>query len=59
MPLPLDGTTILVALWLTAFIGGLLVGLGLRRREPPRWWERPWPAGPAPEPSFGEHARVG
>lgn len=54
----LDGTTILVAVWLVAFIGGLLVGLGLRRSDPPHWWERPWPTGPAPEPSFGERVRL-
>jgi hypothetical protein len=44
----------ILATWMATFVGGVLVGLGLRRGEPPRWWERPWPAGPAPEPSFGE-----
>jgi hypothetical protein len=55
----LDGTTVLLALWVAAFVGGLLIGLGLRRGEPPRWWERPWPTGPAPEPSFGERVQSG
>jgi hypothetical protein len=55
----LDGTSVPLALMLAAFLGGLLVGLGLRGDEPPRWWERPWPTGPAPEPSFGEPMRSG
>jgi len=57
--MPLDDTTVLLALWLAAFVGGLLVGLGLRGDEPPRWWERPWPTGPAPEPSVTERTRAG
>ena len=56
--MPLDGTTVLAALWVVAFLGGVLVGLGLPR-EPPHWWERPWPTGPAPEPSSGERMRSG
>jgi len=44
----------ILATWMATFVGGVLVGLGLRRSEPPRWWERPWPVSPAPEPSFGE-----
>jgi hypothetical protein len=57
--MPVDGTTVLLALWVVGFLGGLLIGLGLRGGEPPRWWERPWPTGPAPEPSFGERTRSG
>jgi hypothetical protein len=55
----LDATSVPLALMLAGFLGGLLIGLGLRGDEPPRWWERPWPTGPAPEPSFGERTRSG
>jgi hypothetical protein len=57
--MPLDGTTVLAALWIGAFLGGVLVGLGLRGPEPPHWWERPWPTGPAPEPGYRERMRSG
>jgi len=56
----MSATTVLtLVLWLATFVGGLLVGLGLRRGDPPRWWERPWPTGPAPEPSLGERVKPG
>jgi hypothetical protein len=57
--MPLEETTVLLGLWLAAFLGGLLIGLGLRRGEPPRWWERPWPTAPEPEPTLGERMRSG
>jgi hypothetical protein len=57
--MPLDETTVLLGLWLLAFLGGLLIGLGLRGDEPPRWWERPWPTGPEPESDFREHMTAG